>query len=190
MKKELLPSILLSLTCLLLVCIIYPALVWFIAQLAPNKGEGFVVIANGKKYYENIGQKFTDDKYFWSRPSAVDYNAAGSGGSNKAPSNPDYLAIVQQRVDTFTAHNPGIKKADIPSDMVTASGSGLDPDISAQGAMIQIDRVAKARNVSANVIRELVNKQTEGPLFGIVGPKRVNVLKLNILLDNLQNKIK
>jgi len=161
-------------------------MVWAMAQVASNKGEGFVIKTNGKKYYENIGQKFTDDKYFWSRPSAVDYNAAGSGGSNKGPSNPDYLAAVQQRIDTFLVHNPGIKKSDIPSDMVTASGSGLDPDISVQGAMIQVDRIAQTRQVSVNMVRELVKKQTEGPLLGMLGPKRVNVLKLNIALDNLK----
>src|ERR1700739_376470 len=130
MKKELLPSILLTIVSILFFCIIYPAIVWAIAQAAPNKGEGFVVTANGKTYYENIAQKFTDDKYFWSRPSAVDYNAAGSGGSNKAPGDPDYLATVQKRIDTFMVHNPGVKRSDIPSDVVTASGSGLDPDIS------------------------------------------------------------
>src|SRR5579872_4896697 len=122
MKKELLPSLLLSVVCLIFFCGVYPAVIWAIAQAAPNKGEGFVVSANGKQYYENIAQNFTADKYFWPRPSAVGYNANGSGGSNKGPNNPDFLSDVQKRIDTFMVHNPGIKKSDIPSDIVTASG--------------------------------------------------------------------
>ena len=107
-----------------------------IAQAAPAKGKGETVTVNGKVVgYKLIGQKFTDDKYFWSRPSAVDYNAAGSGGSNKGPTNPDYLKTVQDRIDSFLVHNPGIKKEEIPSELVTASGSGQDPDISVQGSL-------------------------------------------------------
>lgn len=184
MKKEVLSALLLTIVCLVLFSGVYTLIVWTIAQAAPNKGEGFIVTANGKKYYENIAQKFTDDKYFWSRPSAVDYNAAGSGGSNKAPSNPDYLADVQKRIDTFMVHNPGIKKADIPSDLVTASGSGLDPDISVQGAIVQIPRIAKKRNLSEDVVTKIVSQNTDKPLFGIFGPEKVNVLRLNIALDN------
>ena len=102
-----------------------------IGQAAPGGGKGETVSVNGKVVgYKLIGQKFTDDKYFWGRPSAVDYNAAGSAGSNKGPTNPDYLKTVQDRIDTFLVHNPGIKKEEIPSELVTASGSGLDPDIS------------------------------------------------------------
>jgi potassium-transporting ATPase KdpC subunit len=186
MKKEIVPSLLLSIMIIVFFCIAYPVLIWAVAQTAPNKGDGYVINANGKQYYENIAQKFTADKYFWSRPSAVDYNAAGSGGSNKGPSNPDYLADVQKRIDTFVAHNPGIKKSDIPSDLVTASGSGLDPDISVQGATVQIPRVAKVRGVPENIVRDLVAKQTEKPLAGLFGPKKVNVLKLNLALDALK----
>ena len=139
MKKEIIPSVLLSIVCMLLLTGIYPVIVWGIARLSPNKGEGFVIRDKaGKYYYENIGQNFSDDKYFCSRPSGVNYNAAGSGGSNKGPDNPEYLIQVQSRIDSFIAHNPGINKADIPSDMVTASGSGLDPHISKQGAEIQV----------------------------------------------------
>jgi K+-transporting ATPase ATPase C chain len=186
MKKELLPSILLTIVALVFFCVIYPAIVWGIAQMAPNKGEGFVVMAKGKPYYENIAQKFTADKYFWSRPSAVDYNAGGSGGSNKGPTNPEYLATVQQRIDTFMVHNPGVRKSDIPSDMVTASGSGLDPHISVQGAMVQAMRIAKIRNIPEQTIKALVASQTEKPLWGVLGPERINVLKLNIALDALK----
>lgn len=186
MKKELLSSLLLTLVCLVAFSGIYPIIVWGIAQMAPNKGEGFIVSANGKTYYENIAQKFTDDKYFWSRPSAVDYNAAGSGGSNKGPNNPDYLADVQKRIDTFMVHNPGINKSDIPSDLVTASGSGLDPDISIQGANVQVKRIASVRHLPENKVKELVSEHIEKPLLGMLGPEKVNVLKLNLALDQLK----
>lgn len=184
MKKELFPSLLLTLVMLVFLCVIYPAIVWAIAQAAPGKGEGVTIKgADGKTYFENIGQTFTEDKYFWSRPSAVSYNAASTGGSNKGPSNPDYLATVSDRIDSFLAHNPGINRSKIPSDMVTASGSGLDPHISVQGAIIQIPRIARIRGLSENAVKDLVAKQTEKPLLGVLGTERINVLKLNIALD-------
>ena len=186
MKKELLPSLILTVLCILFFSGLYPLLMLGIAQAAPNKGDGFITEVNGKKYYANIAQKFTDDKYFWSRPSAVDYNAAGSAGSNKGPTNPDYLATVQERIDSFMDHNPDVKKSDIPSELVTASGSGLDPDISVQGALVQAPRIAKVRNVNKEVVTALIKKQTEKPLLGILGPEKINVLKLNIELDNLK----
>lgn len=186
MKKEILPSVILTVLCMVLLSGIYSGIVWGIAQLAPNKGDGFVVNANGKTYYANIGQKFNDDKYFWSRPSAVDYNAAGSGGSNKGPSNPDYLSTVQQRIDTFVIHNPGVNKAAIPSELVTASGSGLDPDITVLAAQVQIKRVAGVRHLSEDKLQQLIADNTRGPWLGIAGPEKVNVLKLNIALDNLK----
>ncbi len=186
MKKELIPSLILTVICIVFFSGVYPLLMWGIAQMAPNHGEGFVVKdSKGKYYYENIGQKFTDDKYFWSRPSGVDYNAAGSGGSNKAPDNPDYLADVQKRIDTFMTHNPGIKKAEIPSDMVTASGSGLDPHISVEAANIQVARIAKQRGFDNNKVAALVKAHIEAPMYGM-GPERINVLKLNIDLDNIK----
>ena len=187
MKKEIIPSILLSISGLILFCIVYPGIVWAIAQLAPGKGEGFTVPSGGKKYYENIAQKFTDDKYFWSRPSAVDYNAAGSGGSNKGPANPDFLKQVADRIDTFVKHNPDVKKEAIPVELVTASGSGLDPDMSLQGAMIQIPRIAKARHLTEQSVVALVHTNTTYPLAGMFGPEKVNVLKLNLALDNLSH---
>jgi potassium-transporting ATPase KdpC subunit len=186
MKKEILPSIILSVLCLVLLSGIYTGIIWAVAQLAPNKGDGFVVNANGKTYYANIGQKFTEDKYFWSRPSAVDYNAAGSGGSNKGPSNPDYLATVQQRIDTFVVHNPGVNKASIPSELVTASGSGLDPDITVQAAEVQVKRIANVRHLPEDKLQTLIADNTQGPWLGIAGPEKVNVLKLNIALDQLK----
>lgn len=184
MKKYLMPSLKLTLVLIIICAVLYPLLIAGIAKLAPGGGGGEKLMVDGKVVgYANIGQKFTEGKYFWGRPSAVDYNAAGSGGSNKGASNPDYLKTVQDRIDSLLVHNPSVKKEQIPADMVTASGSGLDPDISIQGATIQIDRVAKARNISVDKVKELVNKQTEKPLLG---PAHINVLKLNIELDKLK----
>lgn len=174
----------LTILCLFFFAGIYPLAVWGIAQLAPNKGKGFTVTANGKTYYSNIGQKFTDDRYFYSRPSAVDYNAAGSGGSNKGPSNPDYLLMVQGRIDTFLVHNPGIAKSSIPSDIVTASGSGLDPDISLEAAQVQIPRIARLRGLPEASLKALIAR-TKRPITGIAGAEKINVLSLNLQLDAL-----
>ena len=187
MKQNILPAIRLTLVCMVFFMGIYSLVILAVAQLAPGNGKGETVSVNDKVVgWKLLGQKFTDDKYFWSRPSAVDYNAAGSGGSNKGPSNPDYLKTVQDRIDTFMVHNAGVKKEEIPSDLVTASGAGLDPHISPQGAIVQVDRVAKARNIPADKIRQLVAQQTEGPLLGMFGTSRVNVLMLNIELDELK----
>ena len=186
MRTNIISSILLSLLLLVLCSGIYTAVIWGIAQFSPNQGRGFTIEQNGKTYYANIGQTFTEDRYFWSRPSAVGYNAAGSAGSNKGPSNPDYLAQVQARIDTFLVHNPGINKSQIPADLVTASGSGLDPDISVAGATIQIARVAHTRRLSEAAVTDLVKKHTQPPMFGLFGPSRINVLKLNLALDQLK----
>ncbi len=189
MKTHILPSVKLTVVIIILCSVIYPLLIRGIAKMAPGGGDGITITHNGTiTGYENIGQKFTDDKYFWSRPSAVDYNAAGSGGSNKSPSNPDYLATVQARIDSFLVHNPAIKKEDIPADMVTASGSGLDPQISIKAALIQIPRIAKSRNISISILENLIKENTEKPLLGLLGPSRINVLKLNIELDKTINK--
>lgn len=186
MKEHISPAIRLTIVCLLFFSGIYTVIVLGIAQLADNKGKGELLVSNGKTYYANVGQKFTDDKYFYSRPSAVDYNAAGSVGSNKGPSNPDYLNTVQARIDTFLVHNPGISKAEIPSDIVTASGSGLDPHISVQAANIQVKRIAKIRGIAEANLQQLIISNTEQPLLGIFGPESINVLKLNVALDNLK----
>lgn len=186
MKSHLIPAILLTICCIIFFSGIYTVAMLGVAQIAPNQGKGEIVTVNGKYYYENIAQKFTDDKYFWSRPSAVDYNAAGSGGSNKGPTNPDYLAQVQARIDTFLAHNPSVKKSEIPAELVTASGSGQDPNLSPQGAFVQVARIATARNISEEKITSLVNESIEKPLLGLFGTTKVNVLKLNIALDNLK----
>ena len=187
MKKEIIPSLLLTVICIAFFSGVYPAAIWVIAQAAPNKGEGFTIKdGRGKYYYENIGQKFTDDKYFSSRPSAVAYNAAGSGGSNKGPDNPDYLIQVRAAIDTFMVHNPAVKKSDIPSELVTASGSGLDPDISAEAALIQVPRIAKMRGLTGSNVKNIVDNNIEKPLWGMLGPEKINVLKLNLALDHVK----
>ena len=157
------------------------------ATFSSGGGKGETVSVNGKVVgYANIGQKFTADKYFWSRPSAVDYNAAGSAGSNKGPTNPDYLKQVQDRIDTFLVHNPGVSKNDIPSELVTASGSGLDPHLSPAGVQVQVKRIATVRKMDETKIRALVQQHIQKPLLGLFGPATVNVLKLNMALDKLQ----
>ena len=166
---------------------IYPLFIWAIGRLAPNAAEGLPIMNDGKIIgYENIGQKFTSDKYFWGRPSAVDYNAAATGGSNLGPTNPTLDSTVKARVDSFLAHNPGVKPSDIPIDLVTASGSGIDPHISTQAARIQSARVAKARNISEDKVKALIEEHIEKPYFGFFGTERVNVLKLNLAVDMLK----
>lgn len=186
MKNNIFPAIRLTLLCLMFFSGIYTLLVLGIAQFAPNKGKGEVITHNGRIFYTNIAQNFTDDKYFWPRPSAVNYNAGGSGGSNKGPSNPEYLAQVQERIQQFMARNPGISKAEIPADLVTASGSGLDPHISVQAANVQCKRIARTRQMAEENIQQLIISNTEKPLLGIFGTEKINVLRLNIALDKLQ----
>lgn len=187
MKKYIWPSLKLTLIFIVICSVLYPLLIAGVAKLSPGGGKGETVSVDGKVVgYANLGQKFTEDKYFWGRPSAVDYNAAGSAGSNKGPSNPDYLKIVQERIDTFLVHNPGITKEEIPAELVTASGSGLDPDLSPAGAKVQVKRIVAVRNLDEAKIISLIDKQTQKPLLGMFGPAKVNVLKLNIELDKLK----
>ena len=186
MKSNIFSAIKLTLVCLIFFMVIYPLILFGIAQLSPNNGKGNLIEQDGKTYYSNIGQTFTEDKYFYSRPSAVAYNAAGSGGSNKGPSNPQYLEEVKARIDTFLVHNPGVEKSEIPSDLVTASGSGLDPNISVAAANVQVKRIASVRNLQEADLYALIEKQTEKPLLGVFGTEKINVLKLNLELDNLK----
>lgn len=167
---------------IVLFMLIYPAAVWLVARAMPLHGDPAAVRMNGAIVgFEKQGQRFAQDKYFQSRPSAVNYNAAGSGGSNKGASNPDYLQDVRNRIDSFLKHNPGVLKSDIPSDLVTASGSGLDPDISLQAARIQRLRIARIRAIPLAAVDSLIAAHT---IQGANGIQRVNVLRINVALDS------
>ena len=185
MKTNLLPALKLTFFSFVVCAILYPFTVWAIAQWSPNQGKGFLIESNGRVFYKNIGQLFTEEGYFQSRPSAVDYNAAGSGGSNLAGSNREYLLTVQQRIQAFQQANPTVSRAELPVELVTASGSGLDPDLTVQGARVQVARIAKVRALEAEKVQELVTSHIEKPLLGIFGPEKVNVLMLNLALDKL-----
>ena len=160
------------------------------AQVAgPNKGNAEVLELNGKVVgAANVGQNFTEDIYFWGRPSYAGdgYDASSSAGSNKGPSNEEYLSEVKARIDTFLVHHPYLTREEVPAEMVTASASGLDPDISPKAAYAQVQRVAQARGLSPESVMALVNANTEGPLLGLFGPEKVNVLKLNIALEKAE----
>ncbi|WP_284464487.1 potassium-transporting ATPase subunit KdpC [Chryseobacterium sp.] len=175
------------LTLVMLVVVgIYLVIVYGGSKILPTQGNAEIITHNGQKFYANIGQEFKSEKYFHGRPSSVNYNAAGSGGSNKGPSNEEYLETVQKRIDTLKLQNPEMENAKVPVELATASGSGLDPDISEEGALYQAKRIAKVRSLSEEQINNLIKNQTEKPFLGILGPSKVNVLKLNIALDQLK----
>lgn len=185
MKNYILSAIRLTLVMLALVGI-YLIFVYAGSKILPNQGNAEIINYKGQKYYANIGQDFKSPKYFHGRPSAVDYNAAGSAGSNKGPSNKEYLETVQKRIDTLKMQNPEMANVKVPVELVTASGSGLDPNISENGAMYQAKRIARERNISETSIENLIKNQTEKPLLGLFGPSKINVLKLNIALEQLK----
>jgi len=174
----------------LLTGIVYPLLVTGIAQLAfSRQANGSLIEQDGKVLGSRlIGQPFSDPKYFWSRPSAtapMPYNGAASSGSNQGPTNPALKEAVEGRVKALRDAGADPSKP-VPVDLVTASGSGLDPHISPAAADYQVARVAKARYLSENKVKELVQKHTEGRQWGILGEPRVNVLALNLELDTLR----
>ncbi|MBK8498507.1 MAG: potassium-transporting ATPase subunit KdpC [Flavobacteriales bacterium] len=189
MKTNLIPALRMTAVMLVLCSVLYTLIVLgFAKAVTPSGGSVELVVRDGTSVGgANVGQTFSGDRYFQGRPSAVDYNGAGSGGSNKGPSNPDHLAAVQARIDTFLVHNPGVSKAEIPSELVTASGSGLDPDMSPDGARIQAKRIAAARMIPEEAVLVLIDQHTHGPLLGLFGPATVNVLELNLTLDALKN---
>ena len=167
--------------------IIYPLLVTAVAQLAfPSKANGSIIYKDGKAVgSELIGQAFSDPKYFWGRPSATSGypdNAMASGGSNLGPTNPALADAVDARATALLAADSG-NKSPIPVDLVTASGSGLDPHISPAAALYQVPRVARERGLSVEMLRGLVAKHTEKRQFGLLGEEKVNVLELNLELD-------
>jgi potassium-transporting ATPase KdpC subunit len=181
MLSNLRPAITLLLALTLLTGIAYPLAMTGVAQaLFPIQSSGSMVVLDGKTVGSQlIGQKFESDRYFHGRPSAVDYDASTSSGSNYGPSSQPLLDAIKQRAEAYGGSN-------IPADLVTASGSGLDPDISPAAALIQVARVAAARGLPEDQLRSLVAGHVQGPDLGILGADRVNVLALNLALDALK----
>jgi K+-transporting ATPase ATPase C chain len=190
MFKELKRGVLFTAVTLVLFGVVYHLVLWGVGRVAfPSQAEGSLIRRGDGTIVGSrlIAQKFTRPEYFHPRPSAVDYNAASTGGSNLGPTNPDHLKTVRERLDAAIALENVSAKL-VPSEMVTASGAGLDPDIPPDAAEIQTARVARARNVSANRVRALVRSHTAGPAFGFLGRSRVNVLELNLALDESLGK--
>jgi K+-transporting ATPase ATPase C chain len=182
--------IILGFSTLLMFGVLYPLAMVGIGQLVPERANGLPIYrAETLVGYENIGQPFYSPQYFWGRPSAVDYDASSTGGSNLSPTNPEYLATIEARMDSLMKYHPGLDKADIPVDLVTASGSGLDPNISVAAARLQAERIAEARNISVEIINQLITDYTEKPFLGLFGPGNyINVLKINLALDGINNE--
>ena len=171
---------------------VYPLVVTGIAQtIFPSRANGSIITRDGKPVGSAlIGQQFEDPKYFWGRLSATTphpYNGGSSSGSNLGPNNPELMKAAQARIHAIRTSYPG-NRAKIPVDLVTASGSGLDPHISPAAAEYQVRRVAKARGLEETTVRALVAKETQGRWLGILGEPVVNVLKLNIALEELPKK--
>ena len=188
MLSQLRSALMILLLLTLVTGVAYPLLVTGIAQAVfPSQAQGSLIVKDGKIVGSRlIGQPFDNPKYFWSRPSATSPfadNAGSSTGSNLSPTNPDLVKAVQGRVDALRAADP-TNKAPVPVDLVTASGSGLDPHISPAAAFYQAPRVAKARKLSPEAVRELVERHIEGRFLGFLGEPRVNVLALNLALDS------
>ena len=190
LRKQARPAVVLFLILMMITGMAYPLLVTGVAQvLFPYQANGSQIVENGTVVgSELIGQPFSDPKYFWGRLSATpgfEYNASLSSGSNLGSSNPTLSEMVQARIDALHAVDPNNTQP-IPSDLVTASASGLDPDISLASAEYQLSRVARERNLSEETVQALIDQNTKDPLLGLFGEKRVNVLKLNLALDELQ----
>ena len=187
MISQLRPALMVLLLLTLVTGVAYPLLVTGIAQAVfPAQAQGSLIVKDGHVVGSRlIGQPFDDPKYFWSRPSATSPfadNAGSSTGSNLSPTNPDLIKAVQGRVDALRAADPG-NTAPVPVDLVTASGSGLDPHISPAAALYQVARVARVRKLDPGGVRQLVERHTEGRSLGFLGEPRVNVLRLNLELD-------
>ena len=166
----------------------YILVLWAFAQFAgPGKGGNIeTVTLNGQVVgAANVGQVFTDKKYFWGRPSCAGegYDGTSSAGSNKGVTNPEYLDEVQARTNQFLQDHPYLQRSEVPAEMVTASASGLDPHITPECAFVQVKRVADARGLTENEVKAVVDQNIEGATWGIFGPEKVNVLKLNVALE-------
>lgn len=182
------PALVLLLLMTVITGVLYPFVVTAIAQAVfPERAAGSLMMRHGKAVGSSlIGQPFSDPKYFWSRPSATTpqpYNGTGSTGSNLGPLNPALIEGIKARIDALHAADPGNKEP-IPVDLVTASGSGLDPDISLAAAYYQTPRIARVRGLSIEGVRNLIAAHARGRVFGLFGEPRVNVLELNLALDH------
>lgn len=188
--KNLIKSVKITLAFCAVLGVFYVLILWAFAQVAaPNNGKAEVIAVEGKVVgAANVGQLFTKDVYFWGRPSMAGdgYDATSSSGSNKGPTNQEYLAEVSARIDSFLVHHPYLEREEVPAEMVTASASGLDPDITPTSAYVQVKRVAKARAMAEAEVKALVEQAVQHPFLGLFGPEKVNVLKLNVALDAAQ----
>ncbi|MEJ8547889.1 potassium-transporting ATPase subunit KdpC [Brevibacillus borstelensis] len=184
-----LQNVRLSLVLLLICGIAYPLAMTGLSQLTmPAKASGSLIADDKGNVIgsELIGQSFTDPKYFTGRISSIEYNAASSGSNNYAPSNPALAERTKEEIAAFLTANPGVRQDEIPADLLTNSGSGLDPHISPEAARVQVERIAKARNLDQARLKALIDEYTEERSLGVFGQPRVNVLKLNIALDQLK----
>ncbi len=189
MKQFIRTSLRLTAVCLVLFGAVYPILVWLIAQLSPSKGEPEMIVVHGETVaYTLLAQPVDRDDLFQPRPSAVGYNASASGASNKGPTDKEYLQVQEARLDTFLMHNPSIRRSQVPSELICASGSGLDPDLSLQAAYVQIPRIAALRGMSSLQLQSLVDQCAHQAWFGIVGPAYVNVNEMNAKLMSIDSK--
>lgn len=190
MKTQILISIKIFALFTVLLGLIYPLFITAIAQLAfTEKANGSLIIQENKVIgSEFIGQKFDSVRYFWSRPSATDYNSMPSGGSNLSPTSSKLKQQVADRMAIWVKSNPTSDSENIPSEMLFASASGLDPHISPKAAFLQVNRISKARDFNEkqkNQVIQLISKLKESPQFGLLGEERVNVLLLNLNLDKI-----
>jgi len=190
MFKNILRSFLLLMIFTIILGFLYPLLITGISKIIfPYRSSGSLIKYEGKIVgSELIGQNFTGEQYFHPRPSAAGkdgYDPLSSGGSNYAPANEDFISAVKERISNLRKENKLEDYIKIPSDAVTSSGSGLDPDISVDNALLQADRIAKKRNIPVSEINDLIRQNTEKRILGFLGEPKVNVLKLNLLLDNL-----
>ncbi|MDA2383767.1 K(+)-transporting ATPase subunit C [Bacillus cereus] len=182
------PIIRITFTFLVLCGLVYPLLVTGIAQAVMKDNADGSLIYNDKNEVigsKLIGQNFTDPRYFQGRVSSIEYKAEASGSNNYAPSNPDLAKRVEKSIAEWKEKNPAVPVTEVPIDLVTNSGSGLDPDISPKAASVQVDRISKLTNISKEKLNQLIKDQTEGAALGLFGEDRVNVLKLNLALQKL-----
>ncbi|QWG78224.1 MULTISPECIES: K(+)-transporting ATPase subunit C [Bacillus cereus group] len=189
-KKQSIISPIIRITFIFLVLcgLVYPLIVTGIAQAVMKDNADGSLIYNDKDEVVGsklIGQNFTDPRYFHGRVSSIEYKAEASGSNNYAPSNPDLAKRVEKSIDDWKKQNRAIPVTEVPIDLVTNSGSGLDPDISPKAASVQVDRISKLTNISKEKLDQLIKDQTEGAALGLFGEDRVNVLKLNLELQKL-----